>query len=103
MSYSDESSTTSSVQRREFLKRTMVVAWSTPLIMTIMSETALAQSPSCGTLGSGNPASTRRCADNPACTSPTKPVCCGTSTTIGSACNCYPSTTSAGVVTSTCV
>ena len=93
----------SAIQRRDFLKRTLVVGWSAPVIMTIMSEHALAQSPGCGVLSSGGQAANRRCADNPACVSASRPVCCATATANATPCNCYPSTSSAGVISTTCV
>ena len=73
-----------SIERRKFLKRALVVAWSTPVIMTIASEHALAQSPACGTRSGGNP-----CPNSPDCPS-SRNFCC-TTTNNGSACACYTS------------
>ena len=82
----DETNPASSenVERRKFLKRALVVGWSTPVIMSILSEHAVAQSPACGTR-SGN----QSCPNNPACP-PSRAKCCTTSSN-GSSCACYAS------------
>lgn len=69
------------VRRRDFLRRGAVVAWSTPLIMSILSEHAVAQTPACGTYSGNN-----NCPNSPACPS-SKPHCCATGS--GKNCGCY--------------
>lgn len=79
------------VRRRDFLRRGVVVAWSTPVIMSILSEHALAQTPSCGSF-SGNTA----CPNNPTCPS-SKPHCCANEASGGDkTCGCYTATGKVG-------
>ena len=70
--------------RRRFLKRALAVGWSTPVIMSILSEHAVAQGAACGSRSGGNP-----CPNNPDCP-PTANFCC-TTTNNGNSCNCYNS------------
>ena len=74
------------IDRRRFLKRALVVGWSTPVIMSIMSEHAVAQSPACGSRSGGNP-----CPNTPDCP-PSRNFCC-TTTNSGGSCQCYASGT----------
>jgi hypothetical protein len=69
------------IERRKFLKKAIAVTWMTPVIMTIASEHAVAQTPACGT---GNP-----CLVTTPCPA-SKPKCCRTS---GNNCGCFVSVT----------
>jgi anaerobic selenocysteine-containing dehydrogenase len=60
------------VQRRDFLKRAAVVAWSTPVIFTMMSRPAAAQVVVCGDCPG--------CAVGDPCTTPDSEVTCPTGT-----------------------
>lgn len=87
------------IERRSFLKRALVLAWSTPIILTIASEHALAQTVACGKVIGASLV----CSNSPACTAASTPRCCATSSVKFEPCNCYSSTTAPGVVASTCV
>ena len=73
--------------RRGFLKRALVVGWTTPMIMSIMSEHAVAQTPACGSRQGANP-----CTNAPSCP-PSAPHCCRTS---GNNCGCYTAAAKVG-------
>ncbi len=73
------------INRRRFLRDAAVVAWSTPVIFTLISEHALAQATSCGTRPNTGGVPTGPCPNNPACP-PSKPNC--TAPTLGINCTC---------------
>ena len=76
------------LDRRRFLKRAGTIAWSAPVIYSLLSEQAFAQSISCGTapgLGTND-----MCPTPDGCPS-TRPNCCHTNAT--TACVCLNTTT----------
>ena len=79
------------VDRRRFLKRAGTIAWSAPVIYTLMAEHALAQSTPCSDTQSPGPTST--CVENTTCPS-SAPRCCRVNALGASDCRCYPTVNS---------
>lgn len=74
----------SQIERREFIRRGLIVGWTTPVIMSLLAEDALAQTPACGTRAGGGP-----CTNNPVCPA-SKLYCCKTQ---GTNCGCFATCT----------
>lgn len=73
----------SAVDRRRFLKRAGTIAWSTPLVWTVIQESALAQP--CG----GNNAACGNLVGGVCVTTGFNPCCTGFScTVVGQSCKC---------------
>lgn len=86
----DDQLVSGAVDRRRFLKRAGTIAWSAPIIYSLMTESALATHVPCGQTSSAG-GGVFRC---PTSTCPsTSPNCCSTSSASNNAsCTCYSAT-----------
>ena len=74
------------IDRRRFITRALQLAWMTPVVFTLSAESAIAQTPTCGTTAaSGAP-----CTQTGSCPC-SRDNCCNTSgnNSGGTTCGCY--------------